>query len=182
MIPRLKNLDSLTTLMTLEHLPRTGWCQHGITSPESVAAHTLGVAHVALTLLPQVEPALDAGRVLAMTLVHDAAEALLGDFPLAASRLLPAGVKAQAEAEAAAEVLDGLSLDAFREYQAGESREARFARLCDKLQLGVRLLAYQRSGQRGLDEFEKGLHELDASEFAATEELRSQIIHALSLV
>ncbi len=176
----MNHLDSLSALQKLEHLPRTGWCQRGITSPESVAAHSLGVAQVALALLPHVEPRLDTARVLSMAVVHDAPEALLGDFPRAASRLLPEGAKAHAEMGAAEELLDGASLEAFREYQANESREARFTRLCDKLQLGIRLLAYRRSGQRGLEDFEAGLRDFDASEFAPTEALRSQITDALS--
>ena len=175
----MNHLDSLLQLQALEHLPRTGWCQHGISSPESVAAHSLGVAQVVLALLPEVEPQLDLGRALAMAVVHDAPEALLGDFPRDASRLLPEGAKAQAEQRAAEELLAGVSLEAFREYQAAETREARFVRLCDKLQLGLRLLGYRRSGQRGLEDFELGIRDLDASEFIPTELLRVELVRTL---
>lgn len=178
-IRHVNHIESLLTLQALEHLPRTGWCQSGITTPESIAAHTLGVAQVALALLPQIDPELDTGRVLSMALVHDAPEALIGDFPLAASRLLPEGAKRQAERAAAAELLDASSLDAFHEFLAGETREARFVKLCDKLQLGLRLLAYRKAGRAGLREFEAGLHKLDATEFAGAEELRLALIAKL---
>ena len=178
-IRRVNHIDSLLTLQALEHLPRTGWCQSGITTPESIAAHTLGVAQVALALMPEVEPKLDTGQVLSMALVHDAPEALIGDFPLAASRLLPAGAKRQAERAAAAELLDASSLEAFHEFLAGETREARFVKLCDKLQLGLRLLAYRRAGRDGLLEFERGIRNLDASEFTAAEVLRKQLLTEL---
>jgi hypothetical protein len=62
------------------------------------------------------------------------------------------------------------------EYVAQETREARFARLCDKLQLGVQLLAYLRAGVRGLGEFLARLESLDAREFAGAEDLRRAIL------
>ena len=168
------------TLQTLEHLPRIGWCQRGVPNPESVAAHSHAVAQVALALIGDSD--LDKARVLAMAIVHDAPEALLGDLPRSAVRLLPDGAKPEAEARAARLLLDGFSLDAFREFQAQATRESRFVRLCDKLQLGLRLLAYRRAGQSDLEEFEAGIRELDASEFEPTESLRVEIVRALELL
>ena len=52
-------------------------------------------------------------------------------------------------------------------------------KLCDRLQLGLRLLAYLRSGRRGLDDFVAGLERLDASEFAPCEELREALCRAV---
>lgn len=175
-------LDALLCLQKLEHLPRTGWCQRGIPLPESVAAHVAGVSQVALALAPRVEPAVSLGRVLTLVAVHDAPEALLGDLPRTAKELLPPGAKAAAEERAADRLLGALSpeaRDAFREYAAGETREARFAHLCDRLQLGVRLLAYLRAGRRGLDEFVAGLEALDAREFPPCEELRVALCAAV---
>ena len=57
-------VDALVGLDTLADLPRTGWLQHGVAVPESIAGHTVGVAHVALALAPRVEPALDVDRVV----------------------------------------------------------------------------------------------------------------------
>ena len=150
------HLEPLLALLALDRLPRTGWIQRGVPEPESIAGHVLGTAHLALALAPRVEPALDQGRVLVMVLVHDAPEALTGDLPKAASELLPPGAKQAMESGAAERLFLPHAPDsvaAFREYQAQETREARFARLCDRLQLGVRLVGYRRSGQRGLDEF-----------------------------
>jgi len=175
-------LDSLLTLVPLDRLPRTGWLQHGVAVPESIAGHTVGVAQVALALAPRVEPALDVDRVVALCLVHDAPEALTGDLPRSGSRLLPAGAKRQAEAAAAEQLLGplhGVALDRLREYEAQETREARLAKLCDRLQLGVRLLAYLRSGQRGLDEFVGTVREVDPSEFPPASELHAALVAAL---
>jgi putative hydrolase of HD superfamily len=147
-----------------------------------VAAHSLGAALVALALGPRVRPELDVDRAAALLVVHDAPEALLGDLSHAAAELLPAGAKAEAEARAAELLLAPLSSLAHArssEYAAGESREARFARLCDKLQLGVRLVGYQKAGAGGLAGFRRGLAALDCAEFAPCEDLRAEILAAL---
>lgn len=175
-------LPSLLELLVLDRLPRTGWILRGVAEPESVAGHVLGTAHVALALAPRVEPPLDLGRALAMTLVHDAPEARTGDLPRIGARHLPAGAKEAMEDAVAADLLAGLgpaSRAAWDEYRAAETREARFVKLCDGLQLGVRLLGYARSGQGGLEEFRAGLERLDAREFPPAEDLRTRLLEAL---
>lgn len=175
-------LTPLLTLLPLDRLPRTGWIQRGVPEPETVAGHVLGTAQVALALAPRIDPPLALERVLAMALVHDAPEALSGDLPRRAAERLPPGAKAAMEDALADELLTPLSapaIDAWHEYRAGETREARFVRLCDRLQLGVRLVAYTRSGARGLDEFRAGLEELDCGEFAPARALAVEILAAL---
>lgn len=167
-------LEALIALLPLDDLPRTGWVLRGIESPESIAGHILGVAHVALALSPQVSPGLDLGRVLAMALVHDAPEAITGDLPQPASRRLPAGAKEAMEASAARELLGPLSTaaaDAYSEYIDQGTREARFVKACDRVQLGVRLLAYELAGRRRLDEFWDGLSPEKHSEFGPVQAL-----------
>ena len=168
-------LDALLDLLALDRLPRTGWLLAGIDRPETVAAHGLGTALVALALGPKVDPPLDVDRAVALAVVHDAPEAWLSDVPRAGSRHLPPGAKRAAEAGIADELLGALSplaRERFGEYQAAESREARFAGLCDKLHLGLRLVGYARSGVRGLEDFREGLERLDCSEFPPCENLR----------
>ena len=62
----------------------------------------------------------------------------------------------------------------------GETRESRFVRICDKLQLGVQLLAYERAGLGGLDDFVETLRGLDCSEFAPAAALHANLIAALA--
>lgn len=171
-------LDGLLALVPLDDLPRTGWVLRGVEAPESIAGHLLGVAQVALALAPRVEPALDLGRVLAMAVVHDAPEAASGDLPRPAARHLPAGAKAAMEDAVAAELVAPLSSAAeaaWSEYRGGATREARFVKACDVLQLGVRLLAYERAGRRGLDEFWNHVGGADLSEFAPADALRAAL-------
>ena len=175
-------LDALLELCALDRLPRTGWIQHGVATPESIAGHALGAAHLALALAPRIEPAPAVDRVVALCVVHDSPEARTGDLPRPAARALPAGAKERMETAAADGLLTPLSPTAralFEEYRAGATREARLAHLCDKLQLGVRLVHYRRAGQGGLEHFVPGLEELDCGEFPAAEALRQEILQAL---
>jgi len=175
-------LAALLALSPLESLPRTGWAMRGIANPETVAGHVLGTCHLILALGPKVAPPIDTERCLALALVHDAPEALLGDLPRTAAELLPAGAKAAAEEAAARKLLASISaaaVERYAEFRAQATREARFARLSDRLQMGVRLVGYHRLGVRGLDEFVASIRALDCSEFAPAEDLRSEILAAL---
>ena len=51
--------------------------------------------------------------------------------------------------------------------------------LCDRLQMGVRMVGYQRMGVRGLEPFAATIQALDCSEFSPTENLRTEILAAL---
>lgn len=175
-------LPTLLALQPLADLPRTGWVQRGVPNPETIAGHVLGTGYLILALGPRVSPPLDVDRALALALVHDAPEALLGDLPRAAARLLPPGAKRTAEVAAAAELLGPLSRlaeERFREHLEATTREARFARLCERLQLGVRLAGYHRSGVRGLEEFAATVAGLDCGEFPPAAELQREILAAL---
>ena len=177
-----ETLAALLALLPLERLPRTGWILRGTAQVEPIAGHVLGTALVALAVAPRVAPPLDVDRAVSLAVVHDAPEALTGDLPRRAGELLAPGAKRAMEAGAARELLAPLSelaLARYAEYAAGETREARFVRVCDKLQLGLRLVAYVRSGERGLGEFRRGLVALDCSEFAPAAELRASLLAAL---
>ncbi len=175
-------LRSLLQLQALDRMPRTGWIQRGVRDPESVAAHSFGVATLALALGPTVEPPLEVDRAVSLALSHDLGEAVLGDLPRGAAALFPPGAKRAAERAALADLLDPLAplaRERAEEALAEESREARFVKLLDGLQLGLRLLAYRRSGQAGLEEFQEGLRALDCSAFPPCEEFRAELLAAL---
>jgi len=176
-------LEALLRLVPLDALPRTGWALAGVAHPESVAAHSLGTALVALALAPRVAPPLDVDRTVTLAVVHDVPEALLGDLPREGAELLPPGSKAAAESRAAAVLLGPLSPPAgsrWEEFAAGATREARFARLCDRLHLGLRLVAYRRAGHAARGGFGAGIAAVDCTEFPPCAELRDAILRALA--
>ena len=175
-------LEALLQLLPLDRLPRTGWALAGVPTPESVAAHSLGTAFVALALGPRVEPPLDVERAVALAVVHDAGEALTGDLPRSGARLLPEGAKREMDLAATRAVLGPLSESAGAlgdEYETRGSREARFVALCDALHLGIRLVGYLRSGSKGLEDFRGGLERLDCGEFEPCETLRRDLLAEL---
>jgi len=178
----LDTISALISLLALDRLPRTGWLLAGIDDPETIAGHIVSTAHVVLALGPNVDPALDVDRALALAVVHDSPEAWTGDLPKQVSEGLPPGAKQALEARVADTLLSGLSTTArerHAEYAAGETRESRFVRVCDKLQLGVQLLAYERAGLGDLDDFVETLRSLDCSEFTPAVAFQTNLLAAL---
>ena len=175
-------LPALLALQPLHDLPRTGWILRGIAQPESIGDHVLSTCFLILALGPRTEPAVDVERALALALVHDVPEALTGDLPRTAALLLPNGAKVAAEEKAAHQLLEplsGFALERWREYRDMSTREARFVRVCDRLQLGLRLVAYVREGRRGLDEFRETVAALECAEFPVALQLKREILAAL---
>jgi putative hydrolase of HD superfamily len=146
-----------TRMLSLKLLPRTGWLQRGVANAESIAEHTFGVAALAL-LVGDLEPDIDRGRLLAIALLHDLSEALLGDLPASARRLIGPDVKQQAERRALDELLAGLPASSdyvalWTEYAQAGSREARLVKALDRVEMLAQALAYERAGSRAMGEF-----------------------------
>lgn len=162
-------------IAALKRLPRSGWLQRGVAPAESVAEHTYGVALLALVVGDAVG-GVDRGRLLAMALVHDMAEALLGDLPASARPHLGAEAKQLAERSALAEIFGGLAdgadyLALWEEYAAGASREARLVKALDRIEMLAQALQYERAGSRALDEFWQGVEQGWDAEFPLLREI-----------
>ncbi|MFH4976219.1 hypothetical protein AB6A40_002928 [Gnathostoma spinigerum] len=67
----------LKVLDNLKHLKRTGWVNHNIAEPETVAAHMYRMAVLAMTLDNNNADIL---KCIRMALIHDLAEAFVGDI------------------------------------------------------------------------------------------------------
>jgi len=144
-------------LLSLKLLPRTGWLQRGVRDAESIADHSFGVAVLCLLIGDQIE-GIDRGRLLAIALLHDLAESLLGDLPASATRLLGSETKRKAERDGLKSLIGHLAhadeyLALWDEYANGTSPEARLVKAIDRLELMAQALAYERTGVRGLDSF-----------------------------
>lgn len=141
----------------LKETPRAGWALRGIADPESVAEHSHRVALLALVLAPRARPALDAARCVAMALVHDLGEALVGDITpfdgidAAEKQRLESDAMQRLAALAGDEELLGL----WREYDGGATAEARFVKELDKLETVLQASEYARDGiaHAALEEF-----------------------------
>ncbi|MCA9515874.1 MAG: HD domain-containing protein [Myxococcales bacterium] len=137
----------------MKRVARAGWVRRGVEAPESVAAHSWGVAWLVVALAP---PGLDRGRALEYAVLHDLAEARVGDLTPADG--VPAEEKHRREAAGLREIVRGLpggeALAAVWErYERQEDAEARFVRQCDRLDMAVQAVAYARETGEDLGEF-----------------------------
>lgn len=170
-------LDLLEELQTLDRVPRLGYSLRGVPDPESVSEHSFHVVFLVWALAPRVD-GLDVLRALELALVHDLAEVRFGDLPRTAAHYLPKGAKAQAERRAMADLLAPLGSSKaglLDEYQAGESLEARFVSVCDKLQLVLKAGVYERWNAGDVAEFGDALRHFDDGGFAPVAELVSAL-------
>ena len=156
-------LATLVELQRLKNIDRTGWVLRGLPPrTESVAAHSFGVAIAAMMLADELrrrDVAVDSDRLLRMALLHDWAEARIGDMPKTAVEYFGAEARKHAELKAFADLTrdladHGTSYRAtYEEYEQRVSLEARLVKAADIIDLLVQVLALERAGCRGLDEF-----------------------------
>ncbi len=128
---------SLFEAAMLKRLKRTGYAYLG-TGEESVAAHSFGVIYAAWMLASMV-PEADTEKVIKMAILHDLAEARIGDLN-SVNKLYDTADEERAFSDA----LSGLpfeneALGLVREYLAQESLEARLAHDADQIDLIVML-------------------------------------------
>ena len=140
---------SLLEALGLKDVARAGWVLRGLDRPESVAAHSWGVAWLVMALLP---PGLDQGRALAYAVLHDLPEVRAGDI-VPADGVSPEE-KHRRELEGLRGLLAGLPRGAeltrtWEAYEAQADPEARFVRQLDRLDMALQAALYAAS--RGLD-------------------------------
>src|SRR6266699_2022070 len=156
-------LPLLIELQRLKNLDRTGWTLRGLPPrTESVASHSFGVSVTAMLLADELvarRVQIDIGRLLRMALLHDWSETRVGDMPRTATQYFGAGVRKHAERAAFADIVkeSGVGESTYRElfedYEYRASLEARLVKAADVIDLLVQVLALERAGARGLDEF-----------------------------
>jgi putative hydrolase of HD superfamily len=156
-------LQTLIELQRLKRLDRTGWVLRGFANgTESVAAHSFGVSIAAMLLADELLSqgvVVDVEKVLRIALLHDWAEARVGDMPRTATSYFGSDARKHAETAAFCDLTepldqgDALYMNLYREYEERNSLEARLVKAADVIDLLVQALALERAGGRGLDEF-----------------------------
>ncbi len=183
-------LKTLIELQRLKALERTGWMLRGIAQgSESVAAHSYGVAVAAMLLADEMVArgvSVDVERVLRIALLHDWAEARVGDLPRTASEYFGAEARKRAERAAfgdlvreAGEAAAAEYNELHEEYEARASLEARLVKAADVVDLLVQTLAFERAGVRGLDEFWEGARAQDFRLEGEAAEVLKEMLGAL---
>src|SRR5437588_92296 len=184
-------LSTLIELQRLKGLGRTGWMLRGIAAgAESVADHSYGVAVAAMLLGDEVLARgvqVNMERVLRTALLHDWAEARVGDLPRTATAYFGAETRKGAESAAFKEIVSKLETSAVAEkysalhedYEERKSLEARIVKAADVIDLLVQTLAFERAGVRGLDEFWEGIKERHLGLDGVAGEILGEILRQL---
>lgn len=182
-------LPTLIELQRLKRLDRTGWTLRGLPNgTESVAAHSFGVGVTAMLLADRFIAQgidIDVEKVLRIALLHDWAETRVGDMPRTAT--LYFGSEARKQAETAAfldivsdvEAADGLYANLYNDYEHRSSLEARLVKAADVLDLLVQVLALERAGASGLDEFWEVAEKPDFNLEGAAEQIVQELLQSI---
>ncbi len=143
-------LDKLVEISEiLDSLARSGWMLRSIPAclSETVSQHSYRVALLTLGLAAKLSSKgvnVDVGRAVLLALIHDIAEAYIGDI---SPMFKGYNVKEPAELEA---VIERIGIEnitrLFREYQEQESIEALIVRLADQLATLSKAYKYSRMG------------------------------------
>ncbi len=152
-------LDLLLQANLLKAMPRAGWLIRGIACPESIAAHSYGVAFLSLILAQAIDQPLDRAKLLTIALLHDLPESHITDIPYPALRFIAPEAKRTGELGALDEILNALPYaDEYRElwldFEDRRTPEGRLVRDADRLEVMVQAFVYEQStGNRRLQEF-----------------------------
>jgi putative hydrolase of HD superfamily len=146
----MESKEALIEALGLKQVVRAGWIRAGVKQPESVAAHSWGMAMLATQLCPE---HLNLQRVLELCILHDVAEVIVGD--ITPHDGVTADEKHRLEVEAI-EKMGIVAEDIFAEYEQQETEESKFVRYLDKLDMALQAEIYEGQGL-DLSEFKKAL-------------------------
>ena len=154
----MKMLDLLLTVSELKKLKRTGWVREGVPNSETVAEHMFRISFMSLVLAPK---SLDMEKLLKMAIVHDTTEAFAGDIVWSRGTKIHRDIKMKKEKlekEAMIKMCEDLEdgkelLEIWSDYIAQTSKEARFLKEIEKLDLALKAYEYEKEHNLDLKEF-----------------------------
>ncbi|KAJ7979556.1 HD domain-containing protein 2 [Quillaja saponaria] len=150
-------IDFLSICHRLKTTKRAGWVLRDIKDPESIADHMYRMGLMAL--IASDNPGIDRNKCIKMAIVHDIAEAIVGD--ITPSDGISKTEKSQLEQEAIDHMCKVLGgglrakeiVDLWMEYEANSSPEAKFVKDLDKVEMILQALEYESDQGKDLDEF-----------------------------
>ncbi|KAL0076636.1 HD domain-containing protein [Phycomyces blakesleeanus] len=146
----------LHTIEQLKRTKRTGWLDYGVKGPESIGDHMHRMGVMAMLIN---DPSLDRDKCIKMAIVHDLAEAIVGD-------ITPhAGVSKQDKFNMEKSAMDGFQTllgdtdmaqeitGLWNEYEEAITPEALLVKDLDKFEMIVQALEYEKSDGKNLQSF-----------------------------
>lgn len=142
-------IDFLKTAANLKKISRQGWIDKlSINDSESVADHTYSMAIMGMVLSDLKN--YDAEKILRMVLLHDLAEAKIGDYT---PNQLSKENKKELEDNTFNEIIEKLPeniksnySEIWKEYQDNISKEAVLVHQIDRLEMALQAKVYQNAG------------------------------------
>ncbi|KAK4415131.1 5'-deoxynucleotidase HDDC2 [Sesamum alatum] len=150
-------IDFLTLCHRLKTTKRAGWVRREVQEPESIADHMYRMGLMAL--IASDIPGVNRDKCIKMAIVHDIAEAIVGDITPADG--IPKEEKSRREQEALksmCELLGGGARakeihDLWMEYEDNSSMEAKVVKDFDKVEMILQALEYENDQGNDLEEF-----------------------------
>ncbi|OBZ82029.1 HD domain-containing protein C4G3.17 [Choanephora cucurbitarum] len=140
---------------------RTGWIDNGIQQPESIADHMHRMGIMAMLVN---DPSINREKCIKMAIVHDLAEAVVGD-------ITPhAGVSKEDKFKMEKAAMDDFKaslghtetaeeiVSLWQEYEDASTPEALFVKDLDKFEMIVQALEYEKSDKKKLQGFFDSTH------------------------
>lgn len=157
----IENAMRLYLLATkLKYKIRSGWDEKHwhVTGErvESIAEHVYGTCVLAISLKYSCNIDVDMEKVLKILALHEIGEVVIGDITPFDN--VPSAEKEEIEHRAMANIIGDICgkeelLSLLLEFDAHETKEAKFAYLCDKIEADIQAKVYQDRGeQRSLDD------------------------------
>lgn len=143
-------IDFYVLTNKLKNVIRTGWLNWHVSSQrvESVAEHVYGVQMLALAMYSEYKYDVDIKKVIFMLAVHELEETIIGDLTF---KQISSEDKKIIGHEAVEKILSGLLngeeiKEIIYEFDAGITKEAKFAYHCDKLECDLQCKLYDEAG------------------------------------
>lgn len=169
-------IEMLLKTLELKDEKRTGWELRNIDDPESVADHTWGTA---LNVLIHAPDGMNREKALKMALIHDIGEAEVGDIAhraVDAEEEISGEEKEELETEAVKKLSEALGEELYelwKEYEERETKEAKFVKDMDLIDMCLTALKYEKQGRYDPEEENENFQEYEhLDEFFATSEPR----------
>ncbi|KAJ4833121.1 hypothetical protein Tsubulata_006224 [Turnera subulata] len=150
-------IDFLSLCHRLKTTKRAGWVKRGVRDPESISDHMHRMGLMALAA-PDI-PGIDRDKCVKMAIVHDIAEAIVGDITPSCGVSKEEKSRREREAlEHMCQLLGGGSRakeisQLWMEYEENSSPEAKIVKDFDKVEMILQALEYENEQDRDLEEF-----------------------------
>ncbi|KAJ2795282.1 hypothetical protein H4R20_005937 [Coemansia guatemalensis] len=149
-------IEFLSIVERLKRTKRTGWINNGISGPESIADHMYRMGIMAMLID---DATIDRSKCVKMSIVHDLAEALVGDITPYDG--VSKEQKYELEREGMHKIVQSLGNSAvaqeiemlWLEFEKNETSEAKLVHDLDKCEMIQQAMEYEFSDEKQLDSF-----------------------------